>query len=213
MYRPFLTLLVLAPILCASAATAHAADKPAKAARGKPEASGGGGQAQLLLIVKDELKLTNEQLLRLQSRMVEVSAAAKKAGNDPAKKQAMVQERLKKIIDETLTPAQKTRLQEILLQVRGPQAMAEPALAKSMGLSDEQVKQLRDLLQNTPAPTTEEERTKLEESLLAVLTEDQRKKFQAMQGAKFDVAKLRPKLAAVKEEAEKAAGEGTKKAD
>lgn len=213
MHRLLLTLLlVVAPILGASTGTACAADKPAKAARGKSEA-GGGGQAQLLLVVKDELKLTNEQLLRLQSRMVEVAAAVKKAGNDPAKKQAMAQERLKKIIDETLTPAQKTRLQEILLQVRGPQAMAEPALAKSVGLSEDQVRQLRDLLQNTPAPTTEEERTKLEDSLLAVLTEEQRKKFQAMQGAKFDVAKLRPKLAAAKEEAEKATGEGAKKAD
>lgn len=206
MRRPLLTLLLVLSLLSGPLGFVTGAEKPAKAARGKGEA-GGGGQAMLLMIVKDELKLSNDQLLRLQSRMIEVAAAAKNGGNDPAKKQALVQERLKKIIDEVLTPPQKNRLQEILLQVRGPQAMAEPALAKTIGLSEDQVKQLRSLLQTTPTPTTEEERTKLEASLLAVLTDEQRAKFQAMQGTKFDVSKMRPKLAAAKEEVEKAAAE------
>jgi Spy/CpxP family protein refolding chaperone len=110
-------------------------------------------------------------------------------------------------IAETMDDAQKKRWREITLQVRGAAALAEERMAKRMELTEEQVKKLNDLTakqrekmreafrQSQGQDLSREERIKqftamvaeTNKQRLAVLTDEQRAKFNEQQGEKFEL--------------------------
>ena len=104
-------------------------------------------------------------------------------------------------LDET----QQKRSLEIYLQVNGPVALTDEPIAKALAITDEQKGKLETALNESRAKSREafqdfqslsdEERAKKseeitkarDESLLAVLTDEQKKQFEEMHGAKLEV--------------------------
>jgi len=76
-----------------------------------------------------------------------------------------------KAYEGVLLENQAKRLKEIFIQVRGEQALRDPAVQEALGLSEDQKNKIR--------------------SPLAILTDDQKTAFEKMKGEKFDVSSLR----------------------
>lgn len=76
-----------------------------------------------------------------------------------------------KALEAVLLENQAKRLKEIFIQVRGEQALRDPAVQDALGLSEDQKKKIR--------------------SPLEVLSDDQKAAFDKMKGEKFDVSSLR----------------------
>lgn len=126
-----------------------------------------------------------------------------KMRSDAEKKTAEMKEKL----EEVLFPEQTTRLEQIVLQVRGVQALNDPGIATELGITDDQTKELeevRDSLREEmatkarqmfanrgegggPREAFAELRKDMETKILAVLTQEQRSKFEEMKGEKFDL--------------------------
>jgi serine/threonine protein kinase len=89
-----------------------------------------------------------------------------------------------------LTPAQRTRLRQIGLQAEGPGAFSEPEVVAELGLTAEQRDQIRTIEDETlfgwmrgPRPTEPGARDRpASERTLAVLTEEQLRRWRAMTG-------------------------------
>jgi Spy/CpxP family protein refolding chaperone len=114
-------------------------------------------------------------------------------------------------IEAVLLPKQVQRLKQISLQIRGAAALNDEEVAKELGLSDAQKEKLaqvqeqnrakaQELFQGLRGGNREEFQQKMDqyrkestEALLAVLTSEQRTKFEQMQGEKvsFDLSRLR----------------------
>jgi Spy/CpxP family protein refolding chaperone len=108
-------------------------------------------------------------------------------------------------VDAKLADPQKQRLQEIAIQVNGPAALYDPSVVEQLSLSDEQKKKLEELrADNSKAVEDamsdfgelprEERREKFRQlsetadsNLLGVLTDEQKSKFDEMQGQEIDV--------------------------
>jgi len=119
-----------------------------------------------------------------------------------AEMQKQAEERNKKV-EAVLDADQNKRAKEILLQTRGNGALADPEVAKQLALTEEQVasvktigeesgKQMRELFQ--PGGDRDEMRKKMEElrkntdeEYLNVLTDEQKAKFAALKGSKFEI--------------------------
>lgn len=116
---------------------------------------------------------------------------------------------LEKDVKAVLSEAQFKRLKEIVLQQSGPSALARRDVADQLGLTEEQSAKIREILESNrperpdfqggrPDPSEmdemrermEAQREKLNKKLLAVLTEGQKSKWQAMLGKPF---KLEPR--------------------
>jgi hypothetical protein len=122
-----------------------------------------------------------------------------------------------KVIDtvgKSLTVSQWNRLQELVLQDQGVEALAHHEVAKNLGLSQEQQDRVRKaidvyrrgnleeyrlgLLVNTKELRTRHEKEQAD--LLDVLTEDQKEQWKAIQGARVDLDLLRrPRISPVRE--------------
>jgi hypothetical protein len=118
-------------------------------------------------------------------------------------------------LGEILQPKQLKRLKEIQLQVEGPIALLSPDVIKALDITEEQQKEMKTLndvyqkklkesaptMISMPGVSPDEIKAKINalqekprkmqktfgESWLKVLTEDQRDKFEKMQGAKIDI--------------------------
>ncbi len=119
-----------------------------------------------------------------------------------------VNEKLEPKLKEALTAEQFNRLGEIKVQAAGVAAFADAAVAKELGLSDEQSKKIaaineegqkatRELFAGARDGNAEEAMTKVREAnakTLAQATEvldaGQKEKFAALKGKPFDVAQL-----------------------
>ncbi|MGA2060284.1 MAG: hypothetical protein ABSG67_07360 [Thermoguttaceae bacterium] len=125
------------------------------------------------------------------------------------------QDKLMEKLGQILQPKQLQRLKEIQLQVEGPMALLSPDVIKALDITEEQQKEMKtlnDVYQKTlkeSAPVVismqgsnpDEIKAKINEMqeiprkmkqtygdfLLKVLTQDQRDKFEKMQGAKTDI--------------------------
>jgi Spy/CpxP family protein refolding chaperone len=165
--------------------------------------------------VRDELKLTDEhqqQIEDLNDELAEgMRTAFQDAGGDWDKmREAMnkTQQEVNEKLDKLLEPAQRTRMQEIFIQVNGAAALQDEAVAKALQLSDEQKEKLeevrdasrdefmnaglRDLDDEERAKKIEELTKSRDEKAVAVLTEEQRADFDEMKGdeLKVDLSKL-----------------------
>jgi hypothetical protein len=102
-----------------------------------------------------------------------------------------------------LTPEQNTRLKQLFVQYNGAAAIPNPAIEKDLGITDDQKakikaaqddnnKAMRDAFSGgAPDPQTMAKlQDDLKTALSKILTDDQRAKFQAMQGTKFEFKKI-----------------------
>lgn len=118
------------------------------------------------------------------------------------KKLAALNEETRKAIEEVLLPHQLERLKQISLQIRGTQALSDPEVAKELGITKEQQDKFAQIREEAMKKSGElftagqrgEMREKIdalrketEEKLLAVLTAEQKEKFEKMKGPKFEI--------------------------
>jgi Spy/CpxP family protein refolding chaperone len=117
-------------------------------------------------------------------------------------------EELTKKVEEVLLPHQRDRLKEISIQIRGTAALDDKAVAESLGISDEQKEKItaardesreksRELFEAARAEggggereamreKMESLRKETDEKILAVLSDDQRAKFDQLKGKAFE---------------------------
>jgi Spy/CpxP family protein refolding chaperone len=164
--------------------------------------------------VQKELELVDDQVAKIKEIAGDRSAFSglRDLSNDERReKMAAAAKAQKEKLDAVLLPAQQARLAEIMLQVRGAGALNEADVQAKLGLTDEQKTQLktvqdenrkamgelfagggggRDASQEERA-ANREKRTKAQaeanEKLLAVLTGEQKSKFEQMQGKKIEI--------------------------
>ncbi len=100
---------------------------------------------------------------------------------------------------------QVTRLKQLFIQFNGAVAIANPLISKDLAMTDDQKakikaaqddqsKKMRDLFANGPPEDGPKAFQKLQDDFKAaldkILTDDQRTKFKAMEGAKFEFKKI-----------------------
>jgi Spy/CpxP family protein refolding chaperone len=125
-----------------------------------------------------------------------------KARAEREKRNQELTKEIKAKIGEVLLPHQMERLDEIALQVRGTAALEDPEIAKELGITDEQKAQfakvreeggqkMRELFQGGNREGIQEKmaemRREQNEKTLAVLTADQKAKYEKMQGEKINI--------------------------
>lgn len=164
--------------------------------------------------VQDELKLTDDQKAALQKIKDERTEAGKKVRKDLDREAKMaaalaIVDKASKAAEKILKPTQAKRLKQITLQRMGPRALTFPAIQKELKLTEKQVAEIKGIhaagakLQeqlkkagsdrekrrevfNTYRKIIQEMRAKADEEIVKVLTPQQKKKWQEMQGPKFD---------------------------
>ena len=166
-------------------------------------------QAQLLQIdaVQKDLKLTDDEKSKVAaihekatSGRRQVMAANSKDSKERGPKLAELNKQLDAEIEKVLDDGQKKRLQEIVLQVNGAGALEKDDIQKALKITDEQKAKLTEIQKaNTKARrdavaqldgatrTTKETQLFLDgnKKLLEVLTPEQSKQFEEMQGEKI----------------------------
>jgi len=182
--------------------------------------------------VQEELKLDDDQKAKIQEALQSINAQRQKLftalrglqGDERQKKMAELQKKMQdetaeatKTIRAALKPEQAQRLDQILLQVRGLQALSDAAVAEKLQLTPEQRKQIQDAGaagQQKRAQLVQDfrngnvERTKYREKLdeiaketetktIDVLTDEQKAQFEKMKGAKFELPQRRFQFQAV----------------
>jgi hypothetical protein len=114
-------------------------------------------------------------------------------------------------LDERLNPAQHDRLNQISLRIQGPAALTQSKVAERLALSSSQRGGIARLAAQTQrafqalrkeasagrklpelSRQVEQLRAKLQSDLLATLTDEQRDRWNALQGDSFDISKLQP---------------------
>jgi len=185
-------------------------------------AGGMGGGLGLLRIpeVQQELKMTQPQIAKIdeaQQTMREAMQEAFQGGfqnmtpEEREKAMAKVEDIQAKAVASILDQTQLKRFKELELQRMGPNAWFRPAVAKELGLTQEQLaklrelrqkqmQEMRDMFQNAQTP---EDRQKLfeqmrelnkknQEAMVAVLTPAQKTKWTQMQGTPFKFPEMGP---------------------
>ncbi|HMS53956.1 MAG TPA: Spy/CpxP family protein refolding chaperone [Fimbriimonadaceae bacterium] len=127
------------------------------------------------------------------------------------KQMADAQAKVKKETDAVLNDEQKKRLQEIEIQVQGARALLNADVQKALGITDAQKKSLdavqqkqmdrmREMMEEMRnsgggggggedmRAAMQENQKKMETEMLAVLTAEQKTKFESMKGKKFEGA-------------------------
>jgi hypothetical protein len=153
--------------------------------------------------VQNELKLTDEQKKLVGELLAKFREGAPANGQvDKEARAARVKQvaKLNTELVEKLTDAQKTRLNGLLIQVNGAVAAIDPVIAKALQLSPDELAKLRSANQaNQTArrqsadgqkdlkPKERQEAMKKllakeGEALMALLTEDQKKKLEELKG-------------------------------
>ncbi len=175
----------------------------------------GGGMFVLLRLeqVQKELNLSDEQKEKIKELAKEMMPGRPSEGQAPSPedRRAMM-EKVQKKLAEILKPEQLERLKQIQLQAQGAAALGNPEVVKTLGITDDQrakLKTLRDeadgkrreLIGSMRDLSREERREKMAENqekirqiqkelmekALAVLTPEQREKFEKLQGKKIDL--------------------------
>ena len=166
--------------------------------------------------VRKELKVTDDQQSKLQEIQQKRRTASQElfSGLDDlsreerrakfAELRGKFEELTKKStaqINEVLSADQQKRLLGITIQVRGASTLSMGDVAKALGLSDEQKKKVTTINKESRAKSREirggnreesgEKLTALRketgEQLLAVLSADQKEKFEKLKGEKFEL--------------------------
>ncbi|MDA1015100.1 MAG: hypothetical protein O3A00_11695 [Planctomycetota bacterium] len=168
--------------VCLLAASISEAQPGRGGAGGFGQGGRGGGSSKSALIgnrqVQEEIKITAEQVTAIQEKI-----------NELRRKQ---QEEIDALVAKSLSSSQNQRLDEIIFQQQGTQGLAGDAIAKRLGLSADQTKQIKAAFAARDAA-----RSKLFESL--------RGGGAAAGGARPDFTAMREKMTKISEDAEKEA--------
>jgi len=183
--------LAAALMFCAAMAAVQPLAAQSKPGGGRGMGDPGLGVGLLLMQqVQDDLQLSDQQ--KAQLLMLGMQTQGGNRGN------------MQKQLASVLKPEQMKRLKQIHLQIEGPTALASPELAKSLGLSAEQVSKLKSLqaknrkkmqeeLAGMKGMTQSERHAKMLEfrkaagtEAIGLLTPPQREMFEQMQGKKID---------------------------
>jgi hypothetical protein len=171
--------------------------------------TGYGVGGQLLLLnksVQQELKLSDAQIAKLKDSVGKVLennrgelAKMRAAGHDErAKLMSAISEQTNKAVVGVLNPDQVKRLREIDLQERGPMALYDPEVRKSLKITDEQLGKLKNLaddsLQQVQKAYDARDMKKVREvvrsaqqKLADILTDEQKRTWREMLGKPFDL--------------------------
>jgi Spy/CpxP family protein refolding chaperone len=170
---------------------------------------GGGLMLLRLEQVQKELNLSDEQ----KQKIKELRPGRPSDGQRPSPEEMQTRmEQMRKKVAEILKPEQLARLKQIELQVQGAAALGNPEIVKTLAITDDQRAKLktigdeagekarkifgsmRDLSpEERDAKRTENQGKMREiakdamEKSLAVLTPEQREKFEKMKGKKIDI--------------------------
>jgi hypothetical protein len=194
-------------------AIAAVAATPAWAQRGGGRGGRGGGGLMLLTqdSVQAELKLSDDQKKQLGDELAKqreaFSGLQDLSREERQTKFAELQKEGQAAIGKVLNAEQQTRLKQITLQQRGPQALADAEVATAVGLTDEQKQKVEAISQEVRGAMREafqggggggEAREKLEalrkssgEKIQALLTPEQQAKWKELTGEPFK-GELRP---------------------
>ena len=151
------------------------------------------------LAVLDELRLTNEQRPRVKEfcarvgkEWVESLADVGRLSHAERGRRAVARARAyEDEVNGHLTSAQRTRLRQIGLQAEGPGAFNEPEVVAELELTAEQRDRIRTIEEEAlfgwmrgprPSTTPGTPEKSANERLVAVLTEDQVRRWKAMTG-------------------------------
>lgn len=162
--------------------------------------------------VEQELKLTDEQQQKADELSEELNTARREAFQNAADDFDKAREDVSKLyrdftakFNASLEEHQQKRLREIFIQVNGPIVLTVETIADELMLSDEQKAKLEDAAADSQSEVfdsfqdfrnmTDEERGKKvqeliesrDKSLLAVVTEEQKEKFEQLKGEKLEV--------------------------
>jgi hypothetical protein len=179
------------------------------AAVGQAQFTGYGVGGQLLLLnksVQQELKLSNDQITQLKEAVAKVlednkGELAKIRGAGPeerARVMRTIAEQTNKIVTKVLNEDQVKRLREIDLQERGPMALYDPEMRRSLKITDEQLGKLKELADTSikQAQKFHDERDvkkirevvrNAQEKLADILTDEQKKAWREMLGKPFEL--------------------------
>lgn len=190
-------------------------------AQGRGGFMGGGAFFLMAPNVQKDLKLSDEQVGKVQDTLREVRekhqddyAALRDASNDerPAKMAALnktVNDEVKKAL--SFTDEQSKRFDQIALQQRGTQAFMEPSVAGKLKLTDEQKSQIREINESMRGQfggafnkdASKEERAEAQRKMfamrketmtkaMAVLNDDQKKTWKELTGEPVEIQFRRP---------------------
>lgn len=144
--------------------------------------------------VQAELKLRNDQKEPLLVLIEEVESALWAARDLPpqesgTKLQPLVA-KMNTRLEEILTPFQRTRLSQLVLQSQGPAAMLRAEVSRILALTGEQRQRIQAMVEEagTGQPQSADEQRR---KMYAVLTDEQKKQWSSLLGRTFDPSRLR----------------------
>ena len=180
--------------------------------RGGQRGFGGGGAVRLTQLLRNEqvqteLKLTDDQKTKIEA----MPRPQRGQGGGGGRTAPTAEEMTKQMTEDKaatsaiLTPEQETRLEEIRIQVAGPNAVTMPDVQAALGLSDAQKAKLTDLQAKMREATTgmmekarngeidradmgpmmQKNNEIMATEVAKVLTAEQNAKLKAMGGAEF----------------------------
>lgn len=173
--------------------------------------AGGGASLALREDVRKELGLTDKQVESLRTKLRELMPQPGPNGDRPQVNPEEIAKKTEAAIKSVLTPAQQKRLQELQLQRTGPSALADKTIAAKVGISEETRAKIEKMVQDhrqkvrqqfSSQPSSQEEaqkrqeemrksREKLQADILALLTPDQKAKWESLLGKPFEFQQRR----------------------
>lgn len=154
--------------------------------------------------VRAELRITDQQLMRMKALKDEKKAAERqlRAQGLPRDQYEQRKQALERQYDprQVLTAQQRTRLQQLELQWNGAISLVNPAVARQLGLSAQQQARIREIAARGAAETHNatrgqpkhekkiaeaQLRERVNQQILSVLTPQQRAQWQRMLGTPF----------------------------
>ncbi len=156
--------------------------------------------------VQDALKLTDDQKTKIEKINEDSRGEMRKAfqdgGGDRDKMMEIAKDTSNKI-NEVLDAGQQKRLIGIMIQVNGPAAIADPAVAKELNITEDQKTKLQEVRQGVRSELeklrddsgSREDRAKkvqeiqddVNKKILAELTSDQQAQLESLKGEKVDI--------------------------
>jgi hypothetical protein len=185
-------------------------------AQGRGRFMGGGAFFLMAPNVQKDLKLSDEQVGKVQETLQAVREKhqdefAGLRDASPEERQAKMAALTKTMNDEikkdlSLSPEQSTRFDQIALQARGLQAFADPAVAAKLKLTDDQKSKIQEIAESSRGQlrgafnkdASEEERAEARKKMAAtqrenlskaqaLLTADQKKTWSEMTGKHIEI--------------------------
>jgi len=139
--------------------------------------------------IHSELKLQRKQIDELSIAIAEVDQPLWLLRDVPVTKSEpeldVLLAKLQKQLDRILNSAQRARLDEIVLQARGYKALASPAVAQRLNLTEGQIRQVRQALAQGKS-----EEAALSKKILSLLSSAQQNELSVMIGKPFDVSRV-----------------------